>query len=242
MSIEIKKYNMLTIVSLNLSRSNKNRKYYNCLCDCGKETVVRSDQLKNGRTKSCGCLKRAHMNKVSENNVIYLTGKKIGWLKVIKATGRKANGETGNYFWLCECKCGNYKEVRSSYLRNGQVLSCGCYHKMIINGHNNPNYKPTLTIEHRKKTRNQLFSSSQSTFRNRVLKRDDYACKICDSTKPLVAHHLNSYNSYEVGRFDINNGITLCESCHRNFHKEYGYGDNTTEQFENFKGGIVNVI
>lgn len=29
-----------------------------CLCDCGKETVVNSQRLKRGRTKSCGCLKR----------------------------------------------------------------------------------------------------------------------------------------------------------------------------------------
>lgn len=28
-----------------------------CLCDCGKEKIVRSGDLKNGSTKSCGCLK-----------------------------------------------------------------------------------------------------------------------------------------------------------------------------------------
>lgn len=28
---------------------------YRCLCDCGTETLVRGDQLKDGHTKSCGC-------------------------------------------------------------------------------------------------------------------------------------------------------------------------------------------
>lgn len=30
-----------------------------CLCDCGKEHIVRLDCLRNGDTKSCGCLPRS---------------------------------------------------------------------------------------------------------------------------------------------------------------------------------------
>lgn len=29
---------------------------WRCKCDCGKETIVSSDKLKSGHTKSCGCL------------------------------------------------------------------------------------------------------------------------------------------------------------------------------------------
>lgn len=32
-------------------------KKWSCLCDCGKETFVFSSNLKNGNTKSCGCLR-----------------------------------------------------------------------------------------------------------------------------------------------------------------------------------------
>ena len=31
-----------------------------CRCDCGKEKVIRGSDLKNGHTKSCGCLKIKH--------------------------------------------------------------------------------------------------------------------------------------------------------------------------------------
>lgn len=38
-----------------------------CKCACGKEKIIRGDNLKNGKTKSCGCL-----NKESPNNKMRL--------------------------------------------------------------------------------------------------------------------------------------------------------------------------
>lgn len=49
------------------------------------------------------------------------------------------------------------------------------------------------------------------------------------------AHHLYSWKSYPLLRFDIDNGITLCKKCHINFHKKFGYGNNTKEQFIEYK-------
>ena len=31
---------------------------WECLCDCGKTTIVNGAKLKNGHTRSCGCLAR----------------------------------------------------------------------------------------------------------------------------------------------------------------------------------------
>lgn len=33
------------------------RRRWLCLCDCGRETIVRDDVLKSGHTKSCGCFR-----------------------------------------------------------------------------------------------------------------------------------------------------------------------------------------
>ncbi|WP_373561663.1 HNH endonuclease [Bacillus sp. AFS073361] len=70
-------------------------------------------------------------------------------------------------------------------------------------------------------------------WRKEVYEKDSYTCQHClDKTGGnLVAHHLYSWNRYPNLRFDVNNGITLCKDCHKDFHKHYGYGDNTEEQF-----------
>lgn len=41
--------------------NGKKRRRVKCLCVCGKEFVVRYDAIKNGRTKSCGCLAKKLM-------------------------------------------------------------------------------------------------------------------------------------------------------------------------------------
>jgi hypothetical protein len=55
--------------------------------------------------------------------------------------------------------------------------------------------------------------------------RDGNACKKCKSTKNLQAHHIKPVSKYPDLIIDIDNGITLCESCHKEFHSRYGDAD-----------------
>lgn len=50
----------------------------------------------------------------------------------------------------------------------------------------------------------------------------------------IQAHHLDGYNWAKDKRLEVDNGVTLCEDCHKTFHNEYGRGDNTKEQYNNF--------
>lgn len=51
------RFGRLTVIRI--ARRNKYKKIlWECLCECGNKTEVISSQLKNGQTKSCGCLKR----------------------------------------------------------------------------------------------------------------------------------------------------------------------------------------
>lgn len=69
-----------------------------------------------------------------------------------------------------------------------------------------------------------------------VKKRDLFTCQICNATEVyLHSHHLNSFDYFVEERFDVSNGITLCENCHIMFHDIYGHGRNTKYQFQEFK-------
>ena len=59
------------------------RSFWNCLCDCGKTTTVTGKHLKNGGTKSCGCLHVEH----AMHNVKSLE-RPIGYRRVKKQNGR----------------------------------------------------------------------------------------------------------------------------------------------------------
>lgn len=52
-SLSGQKFGMLLVLSEAPKRGND--LFVNCICDCGKETVVQKGHLKNGHTKSCGC-------------------------------------------------------------------------------------------------------------------------------------------------------------------------------------------
>jgi len=50
------KYGRLLV--LEKAESQKGRTLWKCLCDCGNEVVIQGLLLKNGHTKSCGCLRK----------------------------------------------------------------------------------------------------------------------------------------------------------------------------------------
>lgn len=53
-----------------------------------------------------------------------LLGKRFGRLIVVELL---PNDKHNHAVWLCKCDCGNKKEVVSGNLKNGRVVSCGCY-------------------------------------------------------------------------------------------------------------------
>ena len=111
-----KKFGRLTVVG----KGTKDG-YCICKCDCGNIKEIYLQNVKNGKTQSCGCL---HKERVKETFEIDLTGQRFGrWLVIGKS---EKNG-----FCKCLCDCGTIRDVSKGSLKNGVSTSCGCYKKEL---------------------------------------------------------------------------------------------------------------
>ena len=241
-----KTFGRLTAIE-RLEKQTKNKEYYwLCKCQCGNYKEIIGCNLTNGISKSCGCLARELTSKRQSKAGLDLTGKRFDRLVAIKPSGKK------NYegrLWVCKCDCGNYTEATARGLNGGRITSCGCKRIQHITklgkshqGKNNPLYNHTLTDDERAATLFQRTSAQYKDIRNKTLKRDNFECVVCSSNERVVAHHLDGFDKHKDKRFELDNLVTLCGDCHKEFHHTFGYGGNTREQFENYFKNKTKII
>jgi hypothetical protein len=98
-------------------------------------------------------------------------------------------------------------------------------------GNQNPNWRGGIsTKEHLVRT-----SIEFSLWRESVFARDNWTCqKTGENGGKLNAHHIKNFAQFPELRFAIDNGITLSEKSHKEFHKKYGIKNNTEEQIKEF--------
>ena len=189
--------------------------YWKCECDCGTIKSVQGCSLKNGASKSCGCLKKEMMEKrMGENHPMF------GKHHSEKAKKQMSESWKGRSVW---------NKGLTGLIDNRILIGKDCY-----------SWNPNLTDEDRQDRR---IVQGYKDWRESVYERDNYTCQKCGDNKGgnLNAHHIESYRSNPELRTEVANGITLCEDCHKDFHHQYGYGGNTKEQWNEFiKGGTYN--
>lgn len=54
-------FGRLTVIEYSHSQHDR---LWRCLCDCGNETIVRTNHLRLGRIKSCGCLRKDTLSEI----------------------------------------------------------------------------------------------------------------------------------------------------------------------------------
>ena len=125
---------------------------------------------------------------------------------------------------LCACGCGGAVQPSKKYLPHHHKISppkheclCGCgkmvrANKSYVHGHqirvNNPAYKDGRYAK-------------LEVWRRAVLVRDNYTCQKCFGRKGftrLCPHHIKPKKEFPEFIYDVDNGITLCSSCHASLH------------------------
>jgi len=108
----------------------------------------------------------------------------------------------------CKCGCGQYVTKHSRYDR----------WNAFIHGHNN---KGPLHYKYN----NGGLVQKVIDWRNEVYKRDNYTCQKCSNHfekepigKYIHAHHIKSKKEFPELIFVLDNGQTLCNSCHKSLH------------------------
>lgn len=95
--------------------------------------------------------------------------------------------------------------------------------KATPRGKDHPNWKGGMT---REQYRDRYgLTPEYIVWRRSVYQRDNYTCQHCGDSRGgnLNAHHIKEWSKYPDHRYELDNGITLCVTCHRKVH----YGDNS---------------
>lgn len=210
-----KKYGRLTVVKRVENQGNK--PMWECLCDCGNVKNVRSDSLKNGNIKSCGCLSKEITSAIHLKD---LTGQRIGRWTVLE----KAENHNNNVVWKCKCDCGVEKDVFAVHLLNGKSKSCGCYKNEISH---ELNFIDMTGERHGMLTVIKRVDDYISPHGARAPK---WLCKCdCGNTKEMFGQGLRNGTVISCGCVSTSNGEYLVESILKEkdvkYYKQYKFAD-----------------
>lgn len=165
--------------------------------------------------------------------MINLIGQKFGRLVIVRKTDSR--DRDGSIIWECICECKNTIYTSANRLRFNKTKSCGCYHKEKITGKNNSNYRHDLSDEERKLSKERHYLPETKIWANTIKYLDNHTCRKCGRNRgKLNSHHIYNWLDYPNLRLNLDNGITLCDKCHKRFHKIYGKRNTTQDQLNEF--------
>jgi len=131
------------------------------------------------------------------------------------------------------------KYIKISLAQKGRKLSKEHIEKLKgkrpnQSGKKNHNWKGGVSSENEKIRGSLEYKLWQDSVKN----RDGNSCQRCGENRVsrIMAHHILNFSKHPKLRLAIDNGITFCRKCHKEFHMKYGFKNNTKEQMLEFIG------
>lgn len=228
-----KKIDRLTILEY-LGTDELGQLIYSAVCDCGTERTITYNALQKNKFNSCSDCYHTWANPLDN-----LSGQVFGRLTVQYLWQARPN------LWLSICECGKSCLHSKGELTTGNVQSCGCLNlevarmhmleylstRVVLRGEDSPSWKGGLTpLKMVIRT-----SDSYKNWRLSVFERDEFTCQDCGQLRgDIQAHHIEHFSTilykYNITTmdealacptlWDIDNGVTVCISCHANRHPD----------------------
>ncbi|HEC66953.1 MAG TPA: hypothetical protein ENI23_16885 [bacterium] len=164
-------------------------------------------------------------------------------LRVDGAILVKRFSENENTYVSFICKCGlvRGKQEWSTIFNCGCRALCEACVLELNSGSNSKHWNSDLT-ENQRNTQYGGRSPKYKEWSKTILRKANYTCQLCGKKGgKLSAHHLYNWADYPDKRFDLSNGVAICRGHHIEFHRIYGKGNNTPEQFSEFTSNFRKV-
>lgn len=252
LKLENQKFGRLTVVK-RVENNKKNDSCWLCQCECGNTRIVASPYLKK-RGFELHCGSTHHKSEKHRKNV---TGKVFGYLTALRFVC--VENKHTLWEFQCKCgkiiirplgfvgpkqiqSCGCYKKetriqlaknLRQWHSNNENYDKWNSARKAAIKyGPDNPIWNHSKSIESRHAERyERKLVPGYTQWRHLVYQRDKWTCQKCkEKSGKLRAHHIKPYTLFKEYRTIVENGITLCESCHVGYHKQYGSKENCNQE------------
>lgn len=116
---------------------------------------------------------------------------------------------------FCSHKCYSKTLIGKSPANKGREMPITSM-KMMGNtnsprGENHHDWRGGVTPIHIKIRKSKIYLR----WRNKVFEHDNYACIWCGAREKLHADHIKPFAYFPELRFELSNGRTLCEPCHK---------------------------
>ena len=119
------------LLVLEKTENSKGKSVWKCKCDCGTDAFVRTSDLKNGHTKSCGCYQREMTSKASKKHGLRHTKIYHTWLDMKDRCFNSKNKRFSTYGGRGITVCDEWRNSFEAF-----------YEWAMVNG-----YSGNLTIE-----------------------------------------------------------------------------------------------